>query len=78
MGIDNIINTIEKKEIIDLVKELIRIPSHFKIIDQEKQISEYVSKVLKREGIEYIVQKIKPGSNNVIAKINSFHAKINP
>jgi len=69
MELNSIIKKIKKQEILDEVKNLISIPSHSKISDQETRIGEFIYKRFKENGFIVDLQEVESNRNNVIVKI---------
>ncbi|KPJ86977.1 MAG: hypothetical protein AMS17_10070 [Spirochaetes bacterium DG_61] len=67
--LNSIYTCIEEKELVEICSELISIPSHFQVPNQEREISTFVSDTLTNIGVEVEEQKVKNGRFNVIAKI---------
>ncbi len=71
MKLKEIINKVDKKELLDEVKSLISIPSHLHTPGQEKEISDFVFNRCSSLGLDTVLQDIGNDRSNVIAKINS-------
>jgi acetylornithine deacetylase/succinyl-diaminopimelate desuccinylase family protein len=69
MELNSIIKKIRKKKILDEVKELVSIPSHFNVYGQEEKISEYIYSKFKKNDFKVDLQEVEAGRNNVIVKI---------
>lgn len=59
----------QRQELIDLTKDLIRIPSHKGVKTQEKEVAEYMLAFFKSYGIEAFLQHVEKERHNVIAFI---------
>lgn len=59
----------DRQELIDLTKDLIRIPSHTGVKTQEKEVAEYMLKFFQEHNIETYLQKVENERSNVIAFI---------
>jgi len=64
-----IFENISGEEVVDLVKDLIRIPSHAKAKSQEKKAAHFLADKLKKEGIDVRLQKVEDDRFNVIGMI---------
>ena len=64
-----IFESISDEEIVDLVKALIRIPSHAEIKGQEKEVGHFIANKFEREGIEVKLQNVEDNRFNVIGII---------
>lgn len=69
MKLETLLESIEERELLEIVQDLIRIPSHLKIEQQEKQVSAFVRDELVKMGIEVDFQEVEKGRCNVIAKM---------
>lgn len=65
----NIPNVVSKEEVIKLIKDLVRIPSHPPIVNQEAEVAKYIHNFFIKEGIESILQPVENGRYNVIANL---------
>ncbi len=59
----------QRQELIDLTKDLLRIPSHVGVETQEKKVAEYVLDFFKKHGIHAHLQHVEKERSNVIAFI---------
>ena len=59
----------ERQELIDLTKDLIRIPSHTGVKTQEKEVAEYMLQFFKKHNIQAHLQHVENERSNVIAFI---------
>lgn len=59
----------QREELINLTKDLIRIPSHTGVETQEKEVAEYMLDFFKKHGIHAHFQHVEKERNNVIAFI---------
>ncbi len=59
----------QRQELIDLTKDLLRIPSHVGVETQEKEVAEYVLDFFKKHGIHAHLQHVEKERSNVIAFI---------
>ncbi len=69
MGVYILINTDEyysKEELIKLTQDLIRIPSHKDVPNQEKKVAEFIQKFAKKNGLEAKLQKVTEKRSNVL------------
>lgn len=66
----SVIIQIDKKEVLELLKKLMMIPSHIHSANKKEKISKYVYDFLQSEGIQTILQKVEPKRDNVIATLN--------
>ena len=69
MKLDKVINLINEKELLDILKDLIRVPGHVNYEGQEKEISLHTAGVLEKEKIYTELQEVEPGRKNVIGRI---------
>jgi len=65
-----LIDDINEKEILSLLESLIRIPSHPKYPGQENEIGHFISNLLHKSGIDYVMQEVKSGRKNIIATLH--------
>jgi acetylornithine deacetylase len=63
---DRILEAIDPGEVIDLAKELVRIPSY---TTEETPVARYLDDVLRREGLESRLQEVDPGRFQTIARL---------
>ena len=70
MKIEEAIGLIDEKELIEILKGLIRVPGHVNCTSQEKDISNLTLEILKNENIIAQFQEVEPDRSNVIGKIN--------
>lgn len=59
----------KRQELIDLTKDLLRIPSHTGVETQEKKVAEYMLAFFKKHGIHAYLQHVEKERHNVIAFI---------
>ncbi|MCL5771728.1 MAG: M20 family metallopeptidase [Actinobacteria bacterium] len=69
MELTEIFKVINEEELIEILRSLIRIPSHINYPTQEKEISNFTADIFKREKIETFIQEVEPNRSNVISKI---------
>ncbi|MHB1253536.1 MAG: M20 family metallopeptidase [Candidatus Humimicrobiaceae bacterium] len=69
MKLDKVINLINEEELLDILKDLIRIPGHVNCEGQENKISLHTAGVLEKEKIDTKLQVVEPGRKNVIGRI---------
>lgn len=67
--IKNLSNGIDNNRLTGILVDLVSTPSHLNCNKQEYQISNYVLKLLKKEGIDTFLQKVEQNRFNVIARI---------
>ncbi|WP_202707237.1 M20 family metallopeptidase [Sporosalibacterium faouarense] len=67
--LEKISKNISEEEIIDLIKSLVKIPSHPGIKNQETKVAEYIHNVFQKEGIHSEVVPVVDGRSNIIAKL---------
>jgi acetylornithine deacetylase/succinyl-diaminopimelate desuccinylase len=67
--IEQVLKQIDKNELITLLQQAIRIPSHIEIPDQEKEIGDFMAQRLRAEGIDTELQLVEGLRPNVIAVI---------
>lgn len=60
---------ISEKEIIDLIKELVEIPSYPGIDKQETKVAKYIHQLFLKEGIKSEIVPVVDGRCNVVAKL---------
>ncbi|HZS33311.1 MAG TPA: M20/M25/M40 family metallo-hydrolase [Methylomirabilota bacterium] len=63
---DRILEAIDPGEVIDLAKELVRIPSY---TTEETPVARYLDDVFRREGLESRLQEVDPGRFQTIARL---------
>lgn len=71
MKLKEIINKVDKKELLEEVKSLISIPSHLQTPCQEKEISDFVFDRCSSLGLDTVRQDTGNNRSNIIVKINS-------
>ncbi|MDW7672691.1 MAG: M20/M25/M40 family metallo-hydrolase, partial [Bacillota bacterium] len=59
----------DRQELIDLTKDLLRIPSHTGVETQEKEVAAYMLDFFKKHGIQAQLQPVEKERSNVIAFI---------
>ena len=69
MKLNEAFELIDEVELMEIFKTLVRIPGHVKYDFQEKEISECVADILKKENIDTAFQEVEPGRSNVIGII---------
>lgn len=67
--LENITKVVAQKEVIDLIKDLVKIPSHPPIARQETEVAKYIHELFTKEGIESRLQHVEEGRYNVIATL---------
>ena len=60
---------LKEEEIVDIISDLVNIPSYKGIENQETQVAEYICNIFEKEGIESEVIHVRDGRCNVIGKI---------
>lgn len=74
MEVDNLLKELENQvstdELVELLRKMISIPSHWDVPNQEVDIVNFLSDFLKKEGIEYKLQNIDKIRSNIIAKLD--------
>ncbi len=65
----------DKQELIDLTKDLIRIPSHKDVKTQEKEIAEYMHEYFQKNNIDVSLEHVIDDRSNVIAYIRGNDGK---
>ncbi|MGO3168867.1 M20 family metallopeptidase [Senegalia sp. (in: firmicutes)] len=60
---------ISEKEVIEIIKELVEIPSYPGITSQETKVAEKIKSIFETEGIDVETQEVIEGRCNVIARI---------
>lgn len=64
-----VLNQINSSDVIDLAKELIRIPSHRDTQGEEERVGRFLVSHLQKEGINSHLQEVADNRSNVIAKV---------
>jgi len=64
-----VINTVDSEEVLQLVKDLISVPSYTSLEERETLIASHLLELFKSEGIEAYLQEVKDGRSNIIAKL---------
>lgn len=59
----------QRQELIDLTKDLLRIPSHAGVETQEKEVAAYILEFFRKHGIQAHLQHVEKERSNVIAFI---------
>lgn len=67
--IERISATISEDEIVGLIKNLVKIPSHPPSTGQEKEVAEYIHKVFLSEGIASELQLVEDERYNIVATL---------
>ncbi len=67
--LEKINRAISEEEAVELIKALVKIPSHPPSLGQEKDVAEYIHKVFQSEGIESELQLVEDERYNVIARL---------
>lgn len=68
-NVNEIVRSVNEDELLDLVKELIRIPSHIETENLEAGVAEFLTSVFSNEGIDVSLQEVEGDRSNVIATI---------
>jgi len=58
---------VKRSDIVKLVQGLVRLPSHWDVPTQEKEVAEYLNDYLRDEGVESRLRTVEKGRPNVIA-----------
>jgi len=64
-----VLDLVDRKELINFIRDLIRIPSHKGVEDRERKIAEFLVKWLSKNGVKGKLQKVVENRYNVIATI---------
>jgi acetylornithine deacetylase/succinyl-diaminopimelate desuccinylase family protein len=64
---NRIVELVNEEEVLGIVKDLVRIPSHWAQQKREKPIAEYLLKLFQDEGIDAYLQEVYKGRPNVVA-----------
>jgi len=64
---NKIAELVNQNEVIEIVKDLIRIPSHWAQEKREKPIAEYLLRLFEREGVETYLQEVYENRPNIVA-----------
>jgi len=67
---DRLFKEINKKELVQLTQDLIRIPSVRRQGQGEQKIALYLSRLLEGIGLDVVVEEVEPGSPNIIAVLH--------
>lgn len=70
MILNNLYSVVSENEIINFIKELVAIPSHTGIRNQETKVVECIHNLFAKEGIESEIISVTNGRCNVIARLN--------
>ena len=70
MKTDRLFKEINKKELVQLTQDLIRIPSVRRQGQGEQKIALYLSRLLEGIGLDVVVEEVEPGSPNIIAVLH--------
>jgi acetylornithine deacetylase/succinyl-diaminopimelate desuccinylase len=65
----DVLQHIEDNEVVMLTRELVSIPSHYKVEGGESDLAEHIQRRLTREGIEATTQSVFDGRSNVYASM---------
>lgn len=72
--IEQLKSQVSEDEIIDLIEELVKRPSHEGIENRETEVAKYIDKLFKEEGIESELIHVIDGRYNIVGKIKG-HGK---
>ena len=67
--LQQLFESIEEDELLEIVSDLIRIPSHLNIDGKEQRIAAHVEKLLEKMGFTVDTQEVEDGRCNVVVKI---------
>jgi succinyl-diaminopimelate desuccinylase len=70
LKINHLLKEINKKELVQLTQDLIRIPSVRRQGQGEQKIAFYLSRLLEGIGLDVVVEEVEPGSPNIIAVLH--------
>lgn len=62
-------NAVDSEEVLQLVKDLISVPSHTSLEERETLVASHLLDLFKSEGIEAYLQEVKDGRSNIIARL---------
>lgn len=62
-------SNVSEDEIVDLIGELVKRPSHEGIVNNETEVAKYIEGIFKREGIKSELVHVIDGRHNLIAKV---------
>jgi len=65
----DLFNYVESEEIVEMLSQMIKIPSYTGLKDQESEIANYMYQIFKKENIETQMIEVLPGRPNVYAYI---------
>ncbi|MBP1154870.1 MULTISPECIES: M20 family metallopeptidase [unclassified Paenibacillus] len=65
----SVLQAVDKDEILELVRTLVMIPSHWANTGREKEIAKKLKEIFDHEGIESYLQEVIDGRENVIASL---------
>jgi len=66
---EDVLRHVDPEETIALLRDLIRIPSHFECSTQEEDVAKYIHGYLAQEGVSVVLREVAPQRPNVIARI---------
>jgi acetylornithine deacetylase/succinyl-diaminopimelate desuccinylase-like protein len=72
MDIDYICERIDEEKLVNIIADLIRIPSHSDVSGQEGEIVGFVNDLLLEWGIEATLQKIADERFNIVVKLKGY------
>jgi len=68
-AMDKVRRAVPKSEVENLVKSLVKIPSHSQVPTREKEVAEFLKEFLEDEGIDVKLRKVEKDRPNVIAVV---------
>lgn len=66
---DRIMNVVRQDELINMLLEIVSIPSYKGVENQETEVAKYIKSVFDKEGIECYIEEVADGRCNVIATL---------
>lgn len=64
-----VLSRLRDSEVLELTRDLIRIPGHQDLPQQEADVARHLAAVLRREGLDVELSEVEPGRPNVIARL---------
>ena len=70
LKIDRVLKEIRREELVELTRDLIRIPSVRRQGENEREVALFVAHLLEEIGLDVVIEEVEPGSPNVIAVLH--------
>ena len=71
VGLDDVLNRIQTSEVVQLTRDLVRIPSVYRpgTGEGEEKVARFVARKLEEMGLDVLMEEVEPGRPNVVATL---------